>query len=460
MQWNVTIPTGLEGSIVATFYDDRVVGASITPTAVRMWGLSLKLGQEGTLLFDETWAPPADWAAGNQTVQWMASSQEDMVGVMFSKETLQNYGFSLETGAYMWGPTNPPQYYLDALDDTKSGARIIAYGKLYSASVSGIVYCYDVKTGSLLWEFEAFDKYTEILWANTWWMRPLFATDGKIYVGHYEHSPIDPRPRGAPFYCLDAETGEVVWEAEGLFRQTRWGGRAIIGDSIMATMDTYDQRIYAVGKGPSATTATASKVSAGESVLIQGTVMDVSPGLKETAIATRFPNGVPAISDENMSDWMLYVYKQFARPQSAVGVPVHITAIDPNGNFQDMGIAISDALGNFALAWNPPVPGLYLVTAKFEGSGAYYGSEAGTAFVVSTAVSAKPAATEIPGQTSSPLPSGSIQPTATPVQSVSPSLTQAPLPTSEMPTSTYIAIGVTVVVIVAAAAALVLRRRK
>ena len=119
--------------------------------------LSLKPGQEGTLLFDKTWNAPADWAAGSQTVQWMTSSQEDNIGVLFSKETRQNYGFSLTTGDYLWGPTEPPQHYLDALDDTKAGARVIAYGKLYSASVGGIVYCYDIKTGELLWDYEAND---------------------------------------------------------------------------------------------------------------------------------------------------------------------------------------------------------------------------------------------------------------------------------------------------------------
>ena len=79
----------------------------------------------------------------------------------------------------------------------------------------------------------------------------LLISDGKIYMGHTEHSSIDPKPRGAPFVCLDAETGEEIWKAPGLFRSTRWGGRGLIGDGIMATMDTYDQRIYAVGKGPS-----------------------------------------------------------------------------------------------------------------------------------------------------------------------------------------------------------------
>ena len=73
-------------------------------------------------------------------------------------------------------------------------------------------------------------------------MIPLFVSDDKIYLGTLEHSALEPKPRGGPFLCLNATDGTVIFEADGLFRQTRWGGRAIIGDSIIATQDTYDQR--------------------------------------------------------------------------------------------------------------------------------------------------------------------------------------------------------------------------
>ena len=66
------------------------------------------------------------------------------------------------------------------------------------------------------------DPYQEFLFANA---RAPFITDGKVYLGHAEHSPIDPKPHGAPFVCLDAETGELIWESDSLFRQTHWGGR-------------------------------------------------------------------------------------------------------------------------------------------------------------------------------------------------------------------------------------------
>jgi hypothetical protein len=65
-----------------------------------------------------------------------------------------------------------------------------------------------------------------------------------------------------------------------------------------------------------------------------------------------------------------------------------LTAIDPNGNFQDIGEATSDISGSFGKSWTPPVPGEYQVTATFEGSEAYGGSTATTYFVVGEAPAA------------------------------------------------------------------------
>jgi hypothetical protein len=403
--WNITIPKGLPGSVRAiNWTDGRVVGASINATDVVVWAFAIPpigtetvavpdptpAGSPGTLLFNKDWKAPTSWYAGNQTIEWMTSSltpgQE--VGVLNSKETCQEYGFSLKTGDYLWGPTDPPEMYLNALDDSKSSVRCIAYGRLYCASVSGIVYCYNVTTGKLLWTYAADDPYTEILWSNNWWLKPVFITDGKIYVGSTEHSANQPLPRGAPFICLNATTGEVIWRVNGLFRQTRWGGRAIIGDSIIATMDTYDQRVYAIGKGPSATTLEAlmTAITAGDSVVIQGAVTDISPGTEDYALRARFPNGVPAVSDQSMSDWMLYVYKQFLRPSNATGVTVTIDAIDPNGNFIHIGTTTSDTSSLFSYEWKTPnIPGKYTVIATFPGSAAYYASYAETAMAVSEA---------------------------------------------------------------------------
>jgi hypothetical protein len=394
-QWNKTIPTGLTGSVRAVI-DDRVIGATITTTEVTSWGFSLKPGQEGTLLFKKTWTPPSAWAAGNVSVSFGAISSfgEDAVFTIWAAEERKHYGFSASTGDYLW-QTQPEDYFSTWV----GSVRHIAYDKLISAGISGIVYAYDLDTGKLAWTYHAKDPYQEILWSNDWWMRPIFISDGKIYLGHLEHSPIDPKPRGAPLLCLDVETGAEVWRADGLVRLTYWGGGpALIADSVIATMDTYDQRLYAIGKGPSAITVTAPNtgVQLGSSVLIAGRVTDISPGTEEYSLKARFPNGVPAVSDDTMSEWMLYVYKQFPRPTNTIGVEVTIDVIDANGNYRNIGTTITDASGFFSLEWKPDISGKYAVIATFPGSKSYYPSHDETAFVIDEAPESTATPTSIP----------------------------------------------------------------
>jgi hypothetical protein len=157
-----------------------------------------------------------------------------------------------------------------------------------------------------------------------------------------------------------------------------------MGDSIYATMDTYDQRVYAVGKGPSATTAVIENdvITEGDMALIKGMVTDISPGTEEYGLRARFPSGVPAVCDDNMSDWMLYVYKQFAKPADVMGVDVTVTVLDPNGNSYEVGTVTSDENGFYQLMFEPPVPGEYTVYATFCGSEAYWGSSTTTALGV------------------------------------------------------------------------------
>ncbi|GAJ11589.1 unnamed protein product, partial [marine sediment metagenome] len=235
----------------------------------------------GDILFSETWAAPAAWAAGGMQIEFNAISLEEGVAVIWTKDTLEYYAFSTDTGKYMWGPAEP-EYYMNYYGWTELLERpiLIWDGKLYSSGCGGIIYCYDLTDGDVLWTYVSEDPYQEYLFANNWWQFFLFITDGKLYTSHMEHSAIEPMPRGAPFLCLNATDGDIIWEADGLFRSTRWGGRAIIGDSIIVGMDTYDNRLYAIGKGPSATTVLIQNdvIAHGSNVLIKGMVTDVSPG--------------------------------------------------------------------------------------------------------------------------------------------------------------------------------------
>jgi len=166
----------------------------------------------------------------------------------------------------------------------------------------------------------------------------------------------------------------------------------------MAALNYYDGLVYGIGKGPSAATVGASpKISThGSSVMIEGMVTDVSAGTKSNRIAPRFPNGVPAVSDESMTAWMEYVYMQKPKPADATGVEVVISVLDPNNNYYEVGRTTSDANGFYRMSFEPLVPGEYTVYASFEGSGSYWPSQAFTAINVEEAPAATAEPTPVP----------------------------------------------------------------
>ncbi|PVX24141.1 MAG: hypothetical protein CW716_10705 [Candidatus Bathyarchaeum sp.] len=412
---NFTFPTGLPGSIRGVKLGDRVFGMDMSQTEVNTWAFSLEEGKEGDILFNESWNAPDEWVDDDQTIAFVTASLDDGVAVVWANEKRQYYGFSTENGTYLWGPTEG-EHYLNYYGG-HGGPKVIYDGILITTGVGGIVYGYDVTNGSTLWTYEADDPYREYLFSNNWWEILLFFTDGKVYLGSTEHSAIEPMPRGAPALCLNATTGDVIWRADGLFRSTVWGGRAVIGDSVMVTFDTYDNRIYAVGKGPSETTVEAplTALKQGESVIIRGTVMDISPGTEDDSLRLRFPKGVPAVADESMSDWMLYIYKNFECPADVEGVEVFVKIQDPNGDFYSDIVSV-DSTGGFKLVWAPEIVGTYEVTALFEGSKSYYASYDTTAFVVDAAADAPgyqgPSADEIATRTVNMMPQFPYVPTA------------------------------------------------
>jgi hypothetical protein len=402
--WNISIPSGLEGSVREVNWGESVKGTNVDIDDGELddWAFSLVCGEEGTLLYNHhaTFTGPGEEIGASASAYYLDGDVEDHVVLLWESFSRRYWAYSFYTGAQLWKSedfeeTANGESYLNQYDRNTE----IAYGNVYATGVSGIVYCYNFQEG-LIWTYYVEDPYSEFLFNNNWWQEIQYVTDGKIYMGHTEHSPIDPKPRDAPFICLNATTGELIWRANGMFRQTHWGGSSVIGDSVICCQDTYDQRVYAIGKGPSATTVSIQTdiITHGKASLVTGTVMDVSPGTSDIKITMRFPNGVPAVCDENMSDWMVYVYKQFERPADAVGVEVVISVLDPNNNCYEVARTTSDASGFFSAEFEPEVPGKYTVTATFEGSRSYYGSFAETALLVEAA----PEPTPIP--TASPAP--------------------------------------------------------
>jgi hypothetical protein len=171
-----------------------------------------------------------------------------------------------------------------------------------------------------------------------------------------------------------------------------------ISDGVLVALNLMDNQIYGIGKGATTSSVTASpKVSThGSNVLMEGSVIDISAGTEQLEQAMRFPNGVPAVSDESQSAWMEYVYKNAVYPANVTGVEVTLDVLDANGNYRNIGTATSDANGCYSFAWEPDIPGKYTVYASFSGSKSYYGSCAESAFVVEEAPQATPPPTPEP----------------------------------------------------------------
>ena len=131
--------------------------------------------------------------------------------------------------------------------------------------------------------------------------------------------------------------------------------------------------------------APKTSIEMGKSLVISGTVTDISAGTTDTELAARFPNGVPAVSDDSQSAWMEYVYMKSARPSNATGVSVTLSVIDSNNNRRDIGNTNSNDDGFFTFNWTPDIAGQYTVYATFDGSKSYWPSHAVTSFAVDEA---------------------------------------------------------------------------
>ena len=413
---NVTIPKAVQGSIRAIREDEYIIGGTSgvnkegQPLVLgNMWKLSLKPGQEGQLIWNYTFTPPFDIAPSEAYLSMYRGgvfgptlAPEDGVFYYVNSLTKEIWGFDLETGNKLWGPTSPEsdwQYY---------GIYNYVYqSKLLTFGYSGVLTAYDIKTGKVLWNYTAESSGYESPYGN-YPIEAFVVADGKIYTVTGEHSPSQPLFRGQNLRCIDAETGKEIFKT--LFYGAGSGGghltttNVVIADDLIVGLNYFDNQIYSFGKGPSATTVTVSpKVSVhGNSVLIEGTVTDVSPGTKQLEQDLRFPNGVPAMSDANMSAWMEYVYMKQPKPTDAKGVEVVLSVLDPNNNYYEVGRTTSDTSGMFKKSFIPEVPGEYTIIATFAGSKSYWQSSAESSFVVDE---------EAP--TASPYPVSALPPTET-----------------------------------------------
>ncbi|MDR0373040.1 MAG: PQQ-binding-like beta-propeller repeat protein [Nitrososphaerota archaeon] len=394
--WNITIPSSIPTGTSAQFalYNDILVGSTSlpsfadfqTPNPYTMWAISLKPENRGALLWMKNYSAPDGVTRRLPTVDPI-----NRVFVLRDKETMVFQGYSLDNGNYLW-TTKPIADVSDYeyFDGTFAGQLfMIAYGRLYHAGMGGVVYGYDTKDGSLLWtngnDRSNPKNSTSSGFQTAYGYYPQFITlvaDGKVYVETGEHSPDSPLWKGAKLRALNTTTGEELWSIMG------YGGfpgrtYAATADGVYVFNNCYNHQITAIGKGPSALTVEAPMTSTalGNSIVIRGTVMDISAGTQQPEQTARFPSGVPAVSDESQGAWMEYVYMQKPRPSNTVGVPVTISVVDRNNNYREIG-ETTTADGFFSINWKPDIEGAYTVYASFAGSESYWPSNAISSFVV------------------------------------------------------------------------------
>ncbi|MCW4015441.1 MAG: hypothetical protein NWF06_03645, partial [Candidatus Bathyarchaeota archaeon] len=327
--WKVTIPD-LPGTsdarIITVLPGDLIFGTSTTfpnfrqtgtPDPYTLWALNLdeSRGEIGELIWIKDYSAPEGYITQRIGIDHQGYNPVDAVNrvfIMAVDEDMQFLGYSLDDGSLLWGPTtedkNDFMYY--GSGGGKGPIVFTAYGNLYQQGYGGEIYCYDTANGNLLWVYNNTNSGMETVWGNY----PIFIgaiADGKVYAFNNEHSPNYPLYKDEKVYCIDAFTGDELWTLTAWAGQTGGGGTStmVLADGFVVYYNYYDNQIYCVGKGPSATTLTVQDdvVAKGDSILIKGIVTDQSPGTEQFEQTKRFANGVPAVADECMSSWMEYV---------------------------------------------------------------------------------------------------------------------------------------------------------
>ena len=368
-----------------------------TPGTYTNFAISTDPTKIGTALWYQTYS----WPSGNVTIGASYNCMGNGVFTMFQKETRLWMGFSETTGAQLWTSTTPEidNHIYDINSGGVAATSFINNGILFASDRDGSggnLYAYNATTGVLIFDYQTGTMGYNGVWAYTPCSVGAIAA-GNIFWYSNEHSPSASLEPGFMIGDINGTTGTSIWN------YTFWAGSSsqpfVVADGYLVSLNNYDNQIYAFGKGPTATTIQTPLIgiTQGQDFIVQGTVMDTSAGTKQTTVATRFPNGVPAVSDNSQTAWMQYVYMQNPKPTSTSGVDVSISLVDPNGNINIVGTTHSDSNGLYTFHITSRMltagAGTYAVLANFAGSGSYWPSNSESAFILNSAQAVTPTTT-------------------------------------------------------------------
>jgi hypothetical protein len=376
IMWNITTPTPASQTLLHLDYPD---GVFVTyndqqNTTTPLVTLTAYNANTGTFM----WQKNLTDMFGYLYLFTGAGAMADGVMTISTLGDMTWYGFDVYTGTQLW--KIPPADNATAWGTYDMTSDIDPETHMmFTASYDGIIRAYNVKTGAFLWSWTGFSSgletpYGDYPFGGLAGTIPMTICDGQLYVATGEHSPNSPLYRGEYMVDLNETTGVPIWS------QTGWWQFPAISDGYMVTLNGYDNSLYCFGKGQTATTVTTgSAINNPYQVLIQGTVTDQSTGQTCLGIPAA---GTPAISDDSMSQWMEYLYQQQPKPTNAVGVPVSIDAVDPNGNQVHIGDTHSDSSGHYSFVADQSMltagSGTYTIAASFAGSNSYFRSSGET----------------------------------------------------------------------------------
>lgn len=358
---------------------------------VAVWSCGMVTSAAGAL--DGTWIRVADLTTGAEL--WNITVSDTRYS---SASILADHGklaILMQNGYWMvWNSRTGKLQYETELMTYPWGAASFgayaaqsAYGLFYRESYDGI-YAFNWTNGQIVWHFSAPSVSFETPYSgNTSFNSGGMIVDGKLYVANSEHTTTWPRTRGWKLFCLNATTGEEIWNITGAATP------GAVLDGYLTASNADDGYMYVYGKGQTATTVSAPDlvVTQGTGVVIKGTVLDMSPAQE----------GTPCVSVESMTTQMEYLHMQLPidgiwHNETLTGVTVKLTAIDSNGNSIDIGTVVTSGYyGTFSKAWTPPNEGDYQIIASFAGDDSYGSSSASTGISVSAAASTTPSPTPL-----------------------------------------------------------------
>jgi outer membrane protein assembly factor BamB len=286
LAWTTYIPGGGRTGIGTTYGDGKVFAGSFENQQL---ALDAKTGE---VLWTTLTKGPMIFSGAYSEGRFFRGGTDD--------NTM--YCFNATNGKIIWS-------YTPATDGYFATRCAVAYGMVYQLNKDGNLYAFDVGTGELVWKYQGPGT---MLWSG----HPTVA-DGKIYATTGQAAQYGGEVGVSEFSCLNAYTGEVVWELpiEALAPResvaVAYGNLYLIPGNVTTAVDaisgseytTLDE-VWAIG----ADTIPVSSWPMWRADAAHSSTAQVGPS--NLSVAWKFTTNGAIISSPSVADGIVYVGSQ------------------------------------------------------------------------------------------------------------------------------------------------------